>query len=51
MGDLTKSPVDRVRTPNRKHQHHDSFQPACAKNLFESLMAADRANEIGPFKD
>jgi len=51
MGDLTRSPVDRVRSPNRKHQHHESFQPACAMNLFESLMAADCANEIGSCKD
>jgi hypothetical protein len=50
MGDLTKSPVDRVRSPNRKHQQHDSFQPAGAMNLFESLIAAECANEIGPYK-
>ena len=49
-GDLTKSPVDRVRSPNRKHQQHDSFQPAGAMNLFESLIAAECANEIGPYK-
>jgi hypothetical protein len=50
MGDLTKSPVDRVRSPNRKHQQHDSFQPAGAMNLFESLIAAECANEIGSCK-
>ena len=50
MGDLTKSPVDRVRSPNRKHQRHYSFQPAGAMNLFESLIAAECANEIGPYK-
>jgi hypothetical protein len=50
MGDLNKSPVDRVGSPNRKHQQHDSFQPAGAMNLFESLIAAECANEIGPYK-
>ena len=50
MGDLTKLPVDRVRSPNGKHLQHDSFQPAGAMNVFESLIAADCANEIGPYK-
>jgi hypothetical protein len=51
MGDLTKSPVDRVRSPNRKHQRSTiPSNLAGAMNLFESLIAAECANEIGPYK-